>query len=167
MNKTNFTVSEDKKSITVERQFTAGQDKVWKAYTTAEMLNQWFAPTGWVCTTKEFSFEDGGKWVYMFKCVDPEQKDYFGMEIHGQLIYDSINPKNSFGYSDAFLDEEGNVNEDMPSSHTELTLIANADGTSLSFTTTYASAEALEQVIAMGMQDGLSESFDKLEALLS
>lgn len=164
--KTTFRSGQDKKSLTVERQLDASQDKVWEAYSNAELINQWFAPNGWKCTTKELDFKNGGKWVYSLECVDPEQKDLYGMQMPGILIYDSISPNDSFGYTDAFLDEEGTVNEDMPSSHTELTLEPIKDGTLLSFTTTYASAEALEQVIEMGMKQGLDESLDNLEKLL-
>lgn len=164
--KTTFTVSGDKKSLTVERQFNALQEKVWEAYSHSDKLDQWFAPRGWECTTKEFSFENDGNWVYSLKCVDPEQKDFYGMEMPGMITYDSIDPKDSFGYTDVFLNDKGEVDESMPSSHTELTLEPNGNGTLLSFTTTYASAEALEQVIEMGMEQGLDESFDKLEGFL-
>ena len=164
--KTSFTISEDKKSLTVERQFKATQDTVWGAFSSSDMLDRWFSPRGWECTTKEFNFEDGGTWVYSFRCVDPEQKDFYGMEMPGMLTYDSINPKDSFGYTDTFLNDKGEVDESMPSSHTELTLTTNDDGTLMSFITTYASPEALDQVIEMGMKDGLNESFDKLEEVL-
>ena len=163
---TTFTIQDDKKSLKVERQFTATQEKLWEAYSTEEMLNQWFAPHGWECTTKELNFENGGKWVYSFKCVDEQQTEFYGMEMPGQLTYDSINPKSSFGYTDEFLNDDGTVNGEMPGSHTELQLIENDEGTLLSFTTTYTSEEALQQVIEMGMQQGLDESFDKLGNLL-
>ena len=166
MNKTNFSINPDKKSFTVERQFSAQQDKVWEAYTNSQFLDRWFAPTGWECRTKEFAFENGGSWIYSLTCTDPEQADFFGMEMSGQIIYDSIEPQHSFAYTDAFLNEEGSVDDNMPSSYTNLTLTKNQEGTLLSFTTTYPSEEALEEVIVMGAQSGLDESFAKLSNII-
>ena len=171
MTKTTFKINDDKKSLTFERDFSVSKDKLWEAYTSASMLDKWFAPKGWECTTKEHSFEDGGKWIYSLKCTDPEQTDFYGMEMPGVLTYDSINPEDSFVYTDtffdAFLNERGEVDTTMPGSHTILTMVSDGTGTILTFTTSYESAEDLQQVIEMGMQQGLEESHDKLEELVS
>jgi uncharacterized protein YndB with AHSA1/START domain len=166
MSKTILKINDNRKSLTFEREFSVTKDKLWEAYSSANMLDRWFAPKGWDCITKQHSFKDGGRWVYTLKCIDPKQTDFYGMEMPGMLTYDSINPKDSFGYTDTFLNEQGEIDSTMPSSHTVLTLRPKGTGTQLSFTTSYQSVEALQQVIEMGMQQGLEESHDKLEELV-
>jgi len=167
MSKTSFTISDDRKSLTLERTFQTTQNKLWQAYTSGDILTQWFAPTGWKCTTEKHDFSENGEWIYNVKCVDKEQTEFFGQEMPGKLIYTDINPEDSFGYTDCFIDEDGNVDISMPSSYTLVTFTEQGDATILlKSKTTYESAEALQQVIEMGAQEGLDQAHDKLESLV-
>ena len=167
MSNTNLTIGEDKKTFMLTRNFETTQDKIWEAYTSADLLSKWFAPEGWVCNTKSHDFSEGGEWEYALKCVDEAQGEYFGMEMPGKLVYDSINPKESFGYTDYFVGEDGEVDKTMPSSHTVVSFKSTDNGVLFSSVTTYDSEEALQQVLEMGMQEGIDQSHNKLAKLLS
>lgn len=39
-----FSVNKENKTIHVTREFAANRELVWKAWTTAELLDQWWAP---------------------------------------------------------------------------------------------------------------------------
>ncbi len=39
-----FSVNKENKTVHIEREFNAGLDLVWKAWTTAELLDQWWGP---------------------------------------------------------------------------------------------------------------------------
>lgn len=39
-----FTVSKENKTIHIKREFNANLELVWQAWTTAELLDQWWAP---------------------------------------------------------------------------------------------------------------------------
>lgn len=39
-----FCVNKENNTITVKREFNAGLELIWKAWTTAELLDQWWGP---------------------------------------------------------------------------------------------------------------------------
>ena len=48
-----FTVDKATQTIYITREFAAGLDLVWDAFTKAEILDQWVAPEPWRARTKE------------------------------------------------------------------------------------------------------------------
>jgi uncharacterized protein YndB with AHSA1/START domain len=166
MSDTTFRVSDDKKRLIVERTFDAPKSRVWKAYSTRDLLLRWWGPRGWETIIKRLEFENGGTWHYGMKCIDANQGDWFGKTSWGQFVYENIRPEDSFEYTDVFCDEEGNPTPGMPSSHTVVKLVEREGRTTVTTTTSYTSEEALSQVLEMGMKEGLSETLDKLEEVL-
>lgn len=59
-----FTVDKPNKTVYIKREFNATQDLVWDAFTKAELLDQWTAPTPFIARTKHMNFEVGGKRFY-------------------------------------------------------------------------------------------------------
>ncbi|MCA9361369.1 SRPBCC domain-containing protein [Candidatus Kaiserbacteria bacterium] len=165
--KTIFTIHDDKKTLSIKRIFGTAKSRLWEAYTTAEAIAAWFGPAGWETEVPYLDFKDGGEWRYIMKCVDKNQGEWFGMTSAGKAVYSNINPENSFEYTDYFTDEDGNVNESMPVSHSKLVLQENEDGsTTLMVTTEYETEEALKQVLEMGMETGYDQTLDKLEGFV-
>ncbi|MFO0920196.1 MAG: SRPBCC domain-containing protein [Candidatus Saccharimonadales bacterium] len=168
MNKTNFTILEDKKTLRMERTFPASQHKLWQAYADPNKLAHWFAPKGWSTEVKAHSFSEGGEYVYVMKCEDKSQGEWYGKTSAGKMAFSKINPEISFMYTDYFTDDKGKVNEELPSSHTVVTLEPiGDDSTKLVVDTYYETKEDLKTVLEMGMEDGYSQTLDKLEELLS
>ncbi|HLO99595.1 MAG TPA: SRPBCC domain-containing protein [Fimbriimonas sp.] len=166
MNKALFTFPSDT-TLRMERVFPASGHNLWQAYADPAVLGQWFSPKGWDTEVYQHDFVEGGEFVYAMKCVD-EAQDWFGQKSCGKMVFGKISPETTFEYRDFFTDEEGVVNEDMPSSHTQVTITELGPNESkLTVETTYASAEALQQVLAMGMEEGYGQTLDKLESLLS
>lgn len=168
MDKTNFTISDDNKTLVMERTFNAPKTKIWKAYSDAEALATWWGPEGWETEVKHLEFVEGGHWLYVMKCVDVNQGEWFGQTSAGKAVYENINPEDSFEYVDYFSDENGQVNEEMPASHSVLTLTDNEDGsTTMVVKTSYETEEALKQVVEMGMKEGYAQTLDRLEAFVT
>jgi uncharacterized protein YndB with AHSA1/START domain len=78
-----------------------------------------------------------------------------------------ITPLASFTAVDSFCDEEGTVDESLPTSHSDVQFDEDADVTKVLVTSTYASDKDLAVVIEMGMKEGFNQGLDQLEALLS
>lgn len=167
MDKTNFTVQDDKKTLVVERTFPAARNKVWAAWTTPELFAKWWGPRGWETEVKHMDFNEGGYLLYVMKCLDPEQKEWYGQTSSGKSIYSHIDAENSFTYTDEFTDEDGNVTPDMPVMEINVQFTEEDGQTRVVSTTTFATPEALEQVIATGMKEGLTQTWDRLEEMLA
>ncbi|SDE64566.1 Uncharacterized conserved protein YndB, AHSA1/START domain [Paenibacillus sp. UNCCL117] len=156
-----FTV--DGSVLTMERVFQAPPELVFQAFTEAEHLKQWWGPRGWTLTVCNVDFRPGGVWHYCMKCMDENQGDFYGMESWGKAVYKEIYPVEKFVYVDYFSDAEGNEAEGMPSTEVTMTFTAHEGGTKVISQAQYASEESLQTVIDMGMQQGITETWDRLE----
>jgi uncharacterized protein YndB with AHSA1/START domain len=149
--------------LTLERVFDAPRELVFEAYSKAEHLKQWWGPRGWTLTVCDIDFRPGGIWHYCMKCMDKNQGDFYGMESWGKAVYHEIVVDEKINYSDYFSDADANEVEGMPSSHITLTFIEHEGKTKLVTEAKYETPEALKTVIDMGMEQGTSETMDRLE----
>jgi uncharacterized protein YndB with AHSA1/START domain len=93
--------------------------------------------------------------------IDPDGKEYWG-----RTEYVKINPFDGYQTMDAFADENGDVNPDMPTATWDVTFSDKDSHTLVQTVVTYPSLEALETVLNMGMQEGLTSTLEKLDELL-
>jgi uncharacterized protein YndB with AHSA1/START domain len=147
----------------LERVFDAPRSLVFQAYSEAEHLKKWWGPRGWILTVCNIDFRPNGIWHYCMKAVDENLGDFYGMESWGKAVYGEIVQDEKITYTDYFSDAEGNEAEGMPASHTTMTLIEQDGKTKLLSKTKYDSPEALQTVIEMGMEQGITETLDCLE----
>ena len=160
MTKTTFTQDHENRKLTAHRVFNAPQDLVWKAFTDSKMLDQWWAPKPWQAQTKSMDFREGGHWLYCMK--GPHGEAHWG-----RTEYTRINPISFFAGTDVFCDEEGNPDYDLPQMSMEVTFTQKGDTTEVTAVTSFPSVEQMQQLIKMGVQEGLGIAHDNLEALLA
>lgn len=152
--------------LVLERVFDAPRELVFEMFKNPEHLKRWWGPRGWELPVCNVDFRPGGVWHYCMKCVDPNQGDFFGMESWGKAVYKEIVEPEKVSYVDYFSDAEGNENPDMPSTEASLEFIDLGGKTKLVNRATYVSAEALKTVMDMGMLQGITETWDRLEERL-
>jgi uncharacterized protein YndB with AHSA1/START domain len=102
----------------------------------------------------------------MMKCEDPAQGDFYGREEWAKSVYQAIDAPHSFSYKDYFTDEQGVVNEAMPSMDITMAFEAVPGGTLVRSTSVFPSQEAYEQTVAMGVVEGVGQTWDRLGELL-
>ncbi|WP_054023936.1 SRPBCC domain-containing protein [Bacillus sp. FJAT-28004] len=158
---------ENDRVLVLERIFDAPRDLVFKMFKEAEHLKRWWGPRGWEIPVCNVDFKPGGVWHYCMKCVDRNQGDFFGMESWGKAVYKEIVEPEMIIYTDYFSDAEGNANETMPSTEVTMEFIDLGGKTKLVSRGVYVSAEALKTVMDMGMLQGITETWDRLEERLN
>lgn len=154
-----FQVDMQTNRLTIRREFDAPKNLVWDCYTKSELLDQWFAPEPFSAKTKSMAFEEGGHWH--FAMVDPD-----GNEHWVRFDYEKITPKDRYCAQDAFSDADGRINRDLPVSNWEVTFEDASPRTLVEIVSTYETPEALQQVIDMGMQQGMEATLAQLDELL-
>ena len=154
-----FLVDKEKNTITVKKEFAADRQLVWDCHTKSEFLDRWFAPKPFTTKTKVMEFREGGRWIYVM--ADPEGKEYWG-----RMDYLKINPIDSYQSLDAFCDDKGEVNADLPRSNWDVSFSDLGENSLVQTVVTYKSLADLEAVIQMGMQEGLTAALEQLDALL-
>ncbi|WP_442602365.1 SRPBCC domain-containing protein [Paenibacillus sp. KN14-4R] len=148
--------------LILERVFNAPRELVFKAFSDAEHLKHWWGPRGWTLSVCHVDFRPGGIWHYCMKCIDENQGDFFGYESWGKSVYQEIVDGEKIVYIDYFSDADGNEAEGMPSSLINLIFEEFEGKTKLINIAKYASAEALQSVIDMGMEQGVAQTWDRL-----
>jgi uncharacterized protein YndB with AHSA1/START domain len=156
-----FLVDKEKNTMIVKREFAAGRQLVWDCHTRSELLSQWFAPKPFTVKTKSSDFREGGHWHYAM--VSPE-----GQEFWARMDYLKIKPIDSYSVLDAFCDENGTLNKDLPRANWDVTFHEQGnDHTLVQTIVTYPSLSDLEKVIEMGMKEGLTMTLENLDELLA
>jgi uncharacterized protein YndB with AHSA1/START domain len=158
---------ENERVLVLERIFDAPRHLVFQMFKEAEHLKHWWGPKGWELPVCNVDFRFGGVWHYCMKCVDKSLGEFYGMESWGKAVYGEIVEPESIEYTDYFSDAEGNANEAMPSTKIVLSFIDLGDKTKLVNRAEYASAEALKTVLDMGMLQGITETWNRLEPYLN
>lgn len=153
--------------IVLERVFNAPRELVFKVFSDGEHLKQWWGPRGWEVTVSNMDFRPGGQWHYCMKCLDQNQGDFYGMESWGKSVYQEIDEPEKIVYIDYFSDAEGNIAEGMPATTVTMTFEELDGKTKLVNRGVYESAEALQSVIDMGMEEGITQTWDRLEEYLA
>lgn len=163
MNETKVTKSGT--TLTLERIFSTSKTKMWDAWNTADMFSQWWGPQGWGTIVKHIDVSPNGYLLYGMKCEDESQKDWYGKTSWGKFVYEEVNPKDSFSFTDYFCDEDGNIAEGMAATKSTVSLEEVEGGVKVTNVSTYDSEEAFQQVLDMGMEEGIKQTWDRLGAL--
>lgn len=159
-NKTEVVKDLKEKSVLVSREFNAPLENVWRAYTEPELLDQWWGPAPWHAETKSMDFKVGGFWLYAM--VSPENQKHWG-----RMNYSAIDKYKSFDMEDVFCDENGNVNPNLPISKGRITFTKTSTGTKVEWKVVYPTEAALQQVIEMGFEQGITICYEQLDAFFT
>ena len=162
MNKTilfNFIVDKGARKIRVERSFDAPVELVWKAWTDPAITDQWWAPKPWRAETKSQEFREGGFWIYSM--VGPEGERHWSL-----FEYKLIDAPKNFSGLDAFCDENGVVNKELPRLFWNNEFIGNDDSTVVHVEINFDALADLEKIIEMGFKEGFTMGLENLDAYL-
>ncbi|TQJ30456.1 SRPBCC family protein [Microbacterium sp. SLBN-146] len=156
---TDVTTDPEALTMTLTADFAAPVDRLWSVFTDPRQLERFWGPPGWPSTFSSFDFTVGGRANYYM--TGPR-----GEIGGGTWEFIEIDPSSSFAVLDAFADEEGNPSTDMPASRMVFAFESTPEGSRLRSTTYFASAEALEQLVGMGMVEGATMAMGQLDRVL-
>jgi uncharacterized protein YndB with AHSA1/START domain len=158
--KNSMTTTVEGNKIMFTRIFEAPRELIFQAMCEPEHLTKWWGPNFWTLPVCKMDFRVGGTWHYCMESPDGDMKSW------GKTFYKEIVEPERIVYEDYFSDEEGTINESMPGTKTTLTLIDLEGKTKLVSQTEFSSEEALKTVLDMGVVQGFTETWDKLESHL-
>ncbi len=152
-----FSVDKENKTVHIVREFNAGLDIVWEAWTTAELLDRWWAPKPYASRTKHMNFEVGGRRFYAM--VSPEGNERWALQ-----TFSSISPKTNFRMTSVFADKD--ENPDLPGSDWDMTFSEQDGTTRVTITIKNESLARMEKMIEMGFKEGFAMGLQQLDELL-
>jgi len=155
-------VHKDVEALTmrVEAAFAAPLERVWRLWSDPRQLERWWGPPTYPATVTEHDLEVGGTVRYYM--TGPE-----GDRHYGWWKITSVEPPRRLAFDDGFADAEGNELEELPSMTVAVSLEEAADGGStMAITSRFPSREAMEQLLQMGMEEGLVAALGQIDQLL-
>ena len=146
-------------TITVELDATA--ERAWQLWADPRQLERWWGPPTYPATVVDHDLAPGGRVSYFM--TGPE-----GDKAHGWLEVLVAEPPRRLELRDGFADDSGAPNESMPTM-TMIVSFADRDrgGTVMTIETRFPSVEAMEQLLTMGMDEGMSGALSQIEAILA
>lgn len=160
MSKNNLSIDKENKVTTMERVFDAPRELLWKAHTDPELMKQWWGPREYETVIEKMDCREGGEWRMIHKGKDEkgEPADYAFYGEYKEIKepefmtwtfnFEPIGPGHTITETVTF--------EELPDGKTKVSTVSH-----------YLSIEDLEGMVQSGMEDGATQSWDRLEELVT
>jgi uncharacterized protein YndB with AHSA1/START domain len=158
------------KEFTISRVIDAPLERVWRAWTDAKQLKNWWGPKGFEIVSTKVDLRPGGVFHYHLRSPD-------GQDMWGKFIYREIVPEKCLVFVVSFSDEAGGVkrhplHEKWPLTILSTVTFAEANGKT-TVTVKWIPVDATEserKTFEEGresMQAGWTGTFDRLDDYLA
>jgi len=156
-------VRKDPKALTMTTtaEFDASPERVWQLWADPRQLERWWGPPTYPATFTAHDLAPGSRVEYHMTGPEGDQpRAYWD-------ILEAEAPR-SIVFRDGFANDDGTPNTDLPGTETRVRITDIGDGrTRMSIDSTFPSAEAMEQLLAMGMEEGLTQAVGQIDAILA
>lgn len=155
-----ITTDIDRRTIVITAEFQAPVERVWAIYADARQLERIWGPPTYPATFVEHELTPGTTSRYYM--TSPEGERYGGW---WRIV--EVDAQRSFAIDDGFADADLNPVESMPVSHSVFTFAPVDGGTRATYTSVYDTAEALQQVLDMGVEEGATLAINQIDDLVA
>lgn len=151
----------DALTMTVDAEFDATPERVWQLWADPRQLERWWGPPMYPATVTAHDLRVGGRIEYHM--TGPE-----GDQPRGYWEVLEADPPHRLVFRDGFADADGRPNTDMPMTTGRVTITAIGDArTRMSIQSTFPDTAAMEQLLAMGMEQGIREAVGQIDAIIA
>ncbi|GAA2233082.1 hypothetical protein GCM10010401_01080 [Rarobacter faecitabidus] len=157
---TSVTKDPEKVTLTVVADFAVPVTRLWDAYVDPRQIEKFWGPPQWPATFTRHDVAPGGRSDYYMTGPD-------GEESHGYWKFLTVTDGESFEVEDGFATNDGEPKTDMPSMRMTFSFEATPQGSRLTTITYFNSAEELEKLLAMGMQEGMTAAMGQIDDILA
>jgi uncharacterized protein YndB with AHSA1/START domain len=156
-------VRKDPQALTIafDAEFEATPERVWQLWADPRKLERWWGPPTYPATFTRHALAPGSRVEYHM--TGPE-----GDQPRGYWEIVEVDPPRSLVFRDGFANDDGSPNPDLPITTARVTIEGVGVGrTRMSIESVFPSAEALEQVLAIGMEEGMKLALGQIDAILA
>ncbi|MEU4557958.1 SRPBCC domain-containing protein [Actinoplanes sp. NPDC023936] len=150
----------DTLTMTFVAEFEATVEKVWEVWADPRKLERWWGPPTWPATFERYEFEPGGQARYYMTGPD-------GTKARGWWTITAIEAPHRLEFDDGFADENSEPVDPKDATHGTVTIEAAGGRTRMTTVSTFTSAEQLERMAEMGMEEGMREAQSQIDKLLT
>jgi uncharacterized protein YndB with AHSA1/START domain len=161
MTVTNVHKDLDARTMTITAEFDAPVERVWQMWADPRLLERWWGPPTYPATFVDHDLSLGGDMRYYM--TSPEGDHY-----HGWWRITGVDAPKHLSFQDGFADADGNRNTEMPTTDADVRLEEHGPGrTRMTIESTFPSTETMEQLLTMGMEEGITLAFGQIDELLA
>ncbi len=151
----------DALTMTLDAEFDASPERVWQLWADPRQLERWWGPPTYPATFTKHDLAPGSRVEYHMTGPEGDQpRGYWD-------ILEADAPRRLVVH-DGFANEDGTPNDDLPRNEFRVTIEEAGSGrTRMSIVSRFPSREAMEQLAAMGMEEGLTQAVGQIDAILA
>jgi len=148
-------------TMTLEAEFNASPERVWQLWADPRQLERWWGPPTYPATFTKHDLAPGSRVEYHM--TGPE-----GDQPHGYWEVLEADAPHRLVFRDGFANADGTPNTDLPINTANVRIEEVGQGrTRMSVESVFPSTEAMEQVLSMGMEEGLTLAVGQIDAILA
>ena len=148
-------------TLTVDAEFDATPERIWQLWADPRQLERWWGPPSYPATFTAHDLRPNGRMEYHM--TGPE-----GDQPRGFWDVEEVEPPNRIVFQDGFANEDGTSSTELPMTTARVTIQAIGGGkTRMSIESEFPTVDAMEQLAAMGMEEGLTQAVGQIDAILA
>ena len=147
-------------TMTLDAEFAASAERVWQLWSDPRQLERWWGPPTYPATVTRHDLTPGSRVEYHM--TGPQ-----GDQPRGIWEIVEVDPPRSLVFRDSFANDDGSPNTELPTNEVRVTIVDAGERTRMSIASIFPNKAAMEQVLAMGMEDGLTQAVGQIDAILA
>lgn len=147
-------------TLTIIGDYPVPVARLWDAYADPRQLERFWGPEQWPATFTRHDMAVGGHSQYYM--TGPE-----GAVSRGWFRFLAIESLKCIEVEDGFADEHGMPNDAMPTMRMTFDFLPTPSGSRCTSVTHFPTVEAMEQLAAMGMMEGMRSAMGQIDAVLA
>lgn len=146
-------------SLTLVAEFDADPEQVWDVWEDPRKLERWWGPPTYPATFPRHEFRPGGQCRYYM--TGPE-----GDKQHGWWRIDQLHKPHRIEFVNGLAGDDGEPVPGLDPIDGVVTFEPIATGTRMTVLSRFATAELMEKMLGMGMEEGMGQAIGQIDALL-
>ena len=148
-------------TMTLDAEFEASPERVWQLWADPRQLERWWGPPTYPATFTKHDLTPGSRVEYHMTGPEGDQpKGYWDVL--------ETDPPHRLVLSDGFANDDGTPNDDFGVGQMDVRIESIGDGrTRMSIESHFPSTEVMEQLLAMGQEEGMTQAVGQIDAILA
>jgi uncharacterized protein YndB with AHSA1/START domain len=160
MSVTTVTKDPERLTLTVTSQYDVTAERAWQLWADPRQLERWWGPPTYPATVEDHNLKAGGHVGYFMTGPD-------GDTPHGYWNVLEAEAPRRLVVEDGFADQDGKPAESMPVTVMTVEISDRPGGVTMTVESRFPSAEAMQQLLDMGMEEGITEAAGQIDAVLA
>jgi uncharacterized protein YndB with AHSA1/START domain len=148
-------------TMTLDAEFDASPERVWQLWADPRQLERWWGPPTYPATFTKHDLAPGSRVEYHMTGPQGDQPRGYWEVLEAEAPHRLV-------FRDGFANADGTPNTELPMNTARVRIEEVGRGrTRMSIESVFPSAEAMEQVLGMGMEEGLTQAVGQIDAILA